>query len=283
MLIAIPTYGRVQNQKTLLALPPRIRKQTSLFVRMDEYTKHFELWGEHCEIVRLPSFINSIGMTRDFIIGWAHPKPVFMMDDDLTFFARRTDDKTKFESMVGRDYEDMIDLLTYYVERYAHVGIAMREGGNRNVDPFLYNSRILRAHAFNTKVMYDFDLRFKSMQFMEDFHVTLGLLELGFTNITLNDWVQNQPGSNLPGGCSGQRTIALHNQAARRLAELHPKLVTVVNKPAVGTWKEDREDVRIEWKKAYQFGREIRTTALLDGGTGEGSSRTRYERFKALE
>ena len=62
--------------------------------------------------------------------------------------------------------------------------------------------------------------------------------------------------TNEDGGCSEYRTHEFHEHSARRLAELHPGLVTLRQKSN----KTDREgfgtrtEVTIQWKRAWQEG-----------------------------
>jgi len=68
----------------------------------------------------------------------------------------------------------------------------------------------------------------------------------------LNKWVTNQHGSNLAGGCSHYRTQEVQEESARKLAELHPGLVSVVKKAAKNWGWAERTDVTVGWKKAFR-------------------------------
>ena len=87
---------------------------------------------------------------------------------------------------------------------------------------------------------------------MEDFHVTLSLLELCFPNLVMQDFACGQAASNAPGGCSLYRDAKLQSQAAMNLAAAHPGFVKVVTKNAK-SWQgmNTRTDVRVQWKKAF--------------------------------
>ena len=88
--------------------------------------------------------------------------------------------------------------------------------------------------------------------------MTLQILKLGEECVVLNEFVSNQRGgSNAPGGCSLQRTEQAQSAEARLLAKLHAPFVKVVQKPS-WSGKGHRDDVIIQWKRAYEHGLEER-------------------------
>jgi len=141
---------------------------------------------------------------------------------------------------------------------WVHVAVSGREGANRNIAEFSENTRAMRVHGYNRKVMNDEGIRFDRLPELEDFDVTLQLLEKGYPNRVLNSWVHNQAGSNTEGGCSSYRTIESHNENVEKFAAAHPQYVTVVQKQNKGEWG-TRKDVRIQWKQAYNPDRTTRS------------------------
>lgn len=195
-----------------------------------------------------------IGPTRQWIVENCGGR-VLMLDDDLDFFVRRKDDHTKLIKASPADISRMLTAVHSALDRYAHVGIAVREGANRDTRPIIENTRLLRALAYRTDVMLKHKVRFDRSPVMEDFDVALQLLELGYPSACINGWAQDQPGSNTAGGCSTYRTSEVQAQGATTLAKLHPDFVTVVEKPPLksGGWDgKPRLDVRIQWKKAFE-------------------------------
>ena len=91
---------------------------------------------------------------------------------------------------------------------------------------------------------------------MEDFDVTLSLLELGYPNRITYKYAWGQGRSGDDGGCSLYRTSEMQKNAAIRLAEFHPRTVKVVNKRSKTKWggldSEVRVDVIVNWKKAFK-------------------------------
>lgn len=251
MKIYIPTYGRSDNQVTWENLPYEVKERTTLVVQDREEGKYDE---SKYDIQVLPPKIQSIGKTRQWIIENSASRHVLMLDDDLDFATRRADDPTKFRPSTDSDTRNMLRTLEHsLLEGFKLVGVSGREGANRDTSQFKEATRQLRVHAIDTQFFGAHNIRFDRLEFMEDFDVTLQLLELGYPNRVLNGWVHNQRGgSNAPGGCSESRTMAKQSEAAYELHKLHPKFVTVVRKSANNWGDEWRTDVRIQWKKAYE-------------------------------
>jgi hypothetical protein len=178
---------------------------------------------------------------------------ICMLDDDLTFFKRRTDDPTKLEDITPAElsaaFKKMEALL---LDAFPHVGFAAREGANRVIAPFTYNTRIMRVLGYNRRVLKKEGILFGRMKVMEDFDVALSLLTKGYENAIINTVAHNQKGSGAVGGCSVWRTPQVQAQAALKLAELYPGIVKVVEKTTKTAWGGGtRTDVTIQWKAAY--------------------------------
>ena len=247
MEVFIPTLGRRNVQETWNNLPVYLRGFTRFVVDESEAT---QFQGLPCVI--LPPGCKGIGAVRQHIIDISKGA-VLMLDDDLRFASRRSDDPTKFEDAADESivlaFGQMFGLLT----RYALVGMSTREGGNRDTSLEVYNTRILRVLGYRADILKREGIRFDRVPVMEDFDVALQLLERGYENVRVNWMVQDQRGSNLAGGCSTYRTMAVQAEAAHALHALHPDVVTVVEKETKTAWGgQKRTDVRIQWKMALR-------------------------------
>jgi hypothetical protein len=155
------------------------------------------------------------------------------------------------------DLQLMFKTINTYLEHgFAHVGISAREGNNRQgtggpLALFEENTRILRVHAFWTEIYNS--VEHGRLEFMEDFDVTLQLLEKGYKNANLFYWSQDQRQTQANGGCD-YRTHASHEEAAATLQKLHPQVVTLRQKEnKTGGAFGKRTEVTIQWKKAYDL------------------------------
>jgi hypothetical protein len=183
-----------------------------------------------------------------------------MVDDDLYFYHRRSDDATKLREITPIELQlAFADMDTMLRNHAPHVGFASREGANRSTDNLLWNTRIMRVLGYHAGLLKTHNIRFDEMEVMEDFHVALSLLERGHENVILNKYAHNQAGgSGAVGGCSHFRTPELQARNAHRLAELHPGVVSVTKKQTKGAWGGgERTDVTVYWKKALKNGKVI--------------------------
>ena len=253
MHILIPTYGRAKEaSQTSLFFIASLGLTPHLVVQ--EREAHLYGWAD-CPLVILPDHIRTISPTRDWLVQNIPNKKIVMVDDDLTFFKRSAEDRSKFVKGALQDFIDMFNAIEKALDGYAHVGIASREGGNRNTDHTISNTRIMRVLAYRTDTLMKEGITFAPMEVMEDFHVSLQLLRKGYETMVLNDWCHNQAGSGAAGGCSHFRTHEVQARNAAMLANLHPDYVTVVDKETKGAWGGGvRKDVRVQWKKAYENG-----------------------------
>jgi len=269
MRIFIPTYGRSDRQITWDNLPHTAKFVTHLVVQAREEHKYDRAYYP---LIELPPEIQDIGKTRQWLIDHTNDYMI-MLDDDLDFAVRRKDEPTKFRPATDEDVHNMLDeILVSLRSGHPMVGVSAREGANYDTNEFKLASRQLRVHGIDPMKFRMFGVRFDRLPFMEDFDATLQLLELGYANRVLNNWVHNQRGgSNAPGGCSESRTLEKHNEAAQDLKQLHPKFVRVVMKES-GNWGGTRLDVNIAWKKAYEYGKSKRITSVLDSGKGENTT-----------
>ena len=252
MDIIIPTYGRSNQQETLRQLTACGIKP--FLVVQEREWEAYERYAGDATVVILPREIQTIAPTRQCILENVGDSDQFcMLDDDLTFYIRRNDDRTKLRDIQTNELVDaFFDMRGYLMQAtIAHVGFAAREGANRDTSGVLWNTRIMRVLGYDRKILTDNNIRFDRMEVMEDFDVALQLLEAGFDNVVMNNYAHNQKGSGAAGGCSHFRTPALHAANAAKLAALHPRYVTVVEKTTKGSFGGGtRTDVRIAWKKA---------------------------------
>lgn len=251
MDIIIPSYGRATHaQQTTLRALNEAGLEPTLVVQMREHHLYEHL---PAKIIALPDNIRTIAPTRQYILEHVGNDRAFcMVDDDLVFYKRRDDDRTKLRDITPTELREAFEEMDFALSNYDHVGFAAREGANRNTTGLIENTRIMRVLGYDRRPLLEGNIRFDAMEVMEDFHVALCLLEKGYANALLNDYAHNQAGSGKSGGCSHFRTPALQAANAAKLAALHPKYVKVVEKTTKGAWGGGtRVDVNIQWKKAF--------------------------------
>jgi len=240
--------GRMNLQHTYDALAGVVRQPIVLVCPPDEAKEHKRLGREVW-----PCKEKGISATRQWIMRNSKDRYVVMMDDDLTFYRRRKDDPTKFHSCTDSDKRTMLRKLNGLLKVYAHVGVAMREGANRNTTPVMECTRCARVIGYDREIFFKEGVDFRNSTVMDDFEATLALITRGYPNGVLNSFVQNQRGSGTSGGAAMYRTLEIHAAAAHTLAARYPEFVTPVQKTTKTAWGgATRTDVRVQWKKALQ-------------------------------
>lgn len=255
MFIVIPTKGRATRQTTLHNLPPDIRKNTFLCIYPEELTAHEMHPG--LRMVVSPE-VKGIAQKRQWILDEtlkSGMNKVVMLDDDLVFARRRSDDPTKFIGATDIDIVEMFKAIEHRLDSYSMVGVAGREGANRNIEPYVENTRLMRVLGYRADILKELGIRATVADVMNDFGVVLELLTRGLAVLNINWIVQNQNGSDTSGGCSTYRTPEVQTAAAQALHDRFPQFVKIVQKETKTAWGgKPRTDVIIQWKEAYKDG-----------------------------
>lgn len=255
--IYIPSAGRWFRQTTLERFPGALRAMTCLVVPEDQ-VKKYRRFGYGVDIVGCPE--KTIGHTRQWIIDETSRKHILMFDDDMYFYKRDEPGSIKLHKCDKKELVEMVDSMLQSMKehKYVHVSIGKRTEASFHLCRYRLVSRANNAHGFNAdllKKLRPAGVRFDRIKLMEDFHVTLSLLERGYPNKVFLDYVWNQVGSNSKGGCSTYRDLKTQAESANFLKKLHPDVVKVITKVAKAEteWKgmKERTDVRISWRKAY--------------------------------
>jgi len=198
---------------------------------------------------------SGIAAARQWILQNTPTKYCLMFDDDMTFGVRRDGKLKKAEK---EDIGDMISLLESWLdEGFIHVGISARQHNFTTEADFVDIARMNNAYAFNAAKVLEAGARFDRLRVMEDFEITLTLLEAGFPNRVTYQYCWGQRCSGDSGGCSQWRTSETQAEAAQSLYRLHPASVKVVTKASKAAWggfsSNTRTDVIISWKKAFEL------------------------------
>lgn len=245
----ITTLGRTK-QPTLEALPPLIRSDVRLVVQAHEK----DLVRTDIKKIVLPKHIKTLNTTREFLFKNTDKEKMFLLDDDMVFYKRKSPEDWHLVKSSPTDIVNMFHMLENWLDEYSHVSVSAREGNNRVEGPFKLCGRALRCLGYRTKDVAQLD-DIGRMLCMSDFDITLRLLRLGLANKISYNYAQNHSSSNAPGGCSLYRTKEKLAQAAIQLQKFHEPFVKLVEKETKGAWGGGtRTDVQIQWKKAYMSG-----------------------------
>lgn len=259
MKIYIPSMGRPYNQVTLKNIPKKWRKTTCLVVPQKEYEEYSSVAEEYnVSIVCPPKNIKGIAKTRQYILDVCNERTCLMLDDDMDFCYREDMGSPKLTTIDNdNDMNKMLSIIERLLKKHPMVGISARQGNNHIDEEVRIASRMMNAYAFDVPVLRKLGIKFGRLEVMEDFDVTLQLLERGIANAVIYKYCWNQRRSGAKGGCSSYRTAEMQESAAKKLKTLHPDFVEVVEKNSKSAWNgmEVRTDVKIQWRKAYECGK----------------------------
>ena len=108
--IYIPTLGRWEKQITYNNLPEEWKEKTTLVVQHHEKEQYIDLYGDDSVFV-LPSHIETIAPTREWIVKYLGGKSYFcMFDDDINFYRTRMEGEEgpSKSLMTDKDFEIQI-------------------------------------------------------------------------------------------------------------------------------------------------------------------------------
>src|SRR4051794_40701799 len=249
--VYIPTRGRISLEHITINEMKKFSSLKPVVVCPPSEENHYKNYT-HADVMVCP--LEGIGPTRQFILENSPTRGVIMLDDDM-YFSKRS------HPTVGGTLERITNLdplFTWISEQmhagFIHGGISARQG-NQNID-FAHTDciRVDNAHFFDAEVYRFLGLRFDTLPVMEDFYITLKLLEMGYPNRVSYEYCWSQRGSGAKGGCSLYRTAAVQAQAAELLNSIFPSYVKIVEKASDSQQgvMAKRKDVNIAWLKLWQ-------------------------------
>lgn len=256
-LIIIPTLGRMDKQITYNSLPSKYKAMTFFVVQSHEYEEMNKRYPG--KVLCLPEKINRIAPTREWIFNKFKDYDHIIFDDDLEFVVKEPNpgEGTKWLSrkFTEQDFNDAFGLINSWIEEGICYGGFLPAWVIPDVDqwPIRENQRIM-TNVFYAGGKIPNDIEWNRVAAAEDFDVNLQLLTRGFKNRISAKYMVTCSETNATGGCSTWRTLDVHNDAQRKLAELWPDFVKIREKTVPsGPWKGQMKlATTIQHKKAYE-------------------------------
>jgi hypothetical protein len=253
MQLIIPTCGRTNQQLTLQSLPYELRKQTTLVCPKREASELYRLYKDVVILVQ-PDPNWTIAQKRKWIMEeWLRCgyDKIIMLDDDLNFATRISENDTALRSMRGEElipeFEHIEEMLSTDVP---HVGFGPRQG-NHTKEAGWQIGRMIYSLGYYLPVVVE-QCELGRIETREDMDLTLQLLRKGFRNAVWNKTVADQRMYDAPGGATNERTMESSNADADKLARLHPGYVSVVDRAYKSSVP--RKEPVCQWQKALQDG-----------------------------
>lgn len=267
MHIYIPTYRRVDRQKTLGKIPKTWLPHTTLICDETDYPDLVALTGRAAEISGVcPNVVVSpaktIAKKRVWILEHAAKKRrdrILMLDDDLRFCIRRgprREDNTFYlPDATKKEFSKELWKLDEILKEYAHASISARAANSSfKEETWRANTRCMYALGYNVPIVMK-HCKLGRIEHREDMELCLQLLTQGFESRVLVSLSTDQGYTyNAKGGASLQRTVEASNADAYKLAKMFPKFVKTKQKD----YKQSvpRVEVIVQWRQAYQSSQE---------------------------
>jgi len=157
MELLIHTYGRPHAQKTWESVGLLQNKDVKLVVQ--ERERHLY---KNYPVVVLPGELTKLAETRQWLYSeYSGAEKIVILDDDLVFAARRSDDPTKFRPAELDDLETLFNTMEGLLgPEHPLVGVGAREGGNRITDHLVRCTRQMRVHGIYVPTYRELGVRF---------------------------------------------------------------------------------------------------------------------------
>lgn len=254
MRIVVPSYQRPNRCETLAWLTLGGITPDLVIQPQEQAAYAFGLASKYnCNLVVLPPNIKGIAATRQWIVDTTADDKLVMFDDDLKFFRRVTPTDWHLNKCSAKDMQDMIAWFEEGLNHYPSIGVSLRQGNNQCASASKLCGQLIRAVGVYLPTLRAHGLRYDTLPVMEDRHVCLSLLDLGYENMVNFEFANDQASSQSLGGCTEERTKEIQDSASRKLAELHPGIVKVVEKETKnGWWGGKRTDTVVQWREAYK-------------------------------
>ena len=259
--IIITTFMREDNQRAVFQIPKALHENVYVFTREDRVSQLRPHIPDDIRIIPNPIDIDGIADIRQRCIdNPAVGKGKVWFIDDLATFGWRNEELKQFNGMEEEEWLRMYALVDDMLNEYMQVGFSARGGNNHVEEDIKEVGRAYATYGLRTDWMEREGIRFdgmyqqnKNIKLYEDYWITLLMLTKGFKNAIIYKYFFNY-NHNSAGGNSTFRNQELQEQAAYELQRYFPQFVDVVEKE--GAWgkmgMENRKEVRIQWKKAYE-------------------------------
>lgn len=262
--------------KTIVGFPERWKPFTHIVVPAAQY-RNYQHISQGWDIIKIPQNIpNYLSSQRQWCVEISQADYVFFMDDDLGFFRKK---ESALVRCTEKDMEEMLDAVCENLLTFPLVGISSKINHFVHTGPYKDITRISRCYCFSRDVFRELKINLAPFEpfLMQDVHLALSFVKNGYPNRMLTNWCQCDT-PNSAGGCSRYRTAPLIHKVCSFLEQEHYGFIRVFQRETKGKWKSlkggkrneegcmVRENVEVEWKKAYLYGKGKRNRIKNFGG-----------------
>lgn len=232
--IVIPSHNRAGQVRVLDCIPEDLLDQVTIVCSIgqyQEYKKHYP----NIRIVESTPHVKTIAQKRQFCLDmWDDHEKIIMLDDKIVLYLKRFEFQAngmpkipsgegRYMDRINNAFHDLYNVMDDLLDKYPQVGISPREGNAMREGYGKEIQKVYGAQGLRLDILDQNDIRFDGMYqednlcgFYEDYYLTLRLIEEGFGNYGLYDYVYNHV-HNAKGGNSGSRTLETQEHCVKYL------------------------------------------------------------------
>lgn len=267
MLIVIPTRGREDKamQKAFYQMPENLLPYAKVVTQQSLRDKLITACpGMHGRIYTCPDTIDCVATKRQYCIkAFNGLTDKVWMVDDVCKLQKRDPDGRVTGWATHAEINEMYDNLSALLDEVPVCGLTPRGFNKPSTTGIEYNKRFYSNYAIRTDIAAQEGIKFSGMwekdnriKLMEDFYLILSFMIKGYRTAALTDYIIEHMAHNRKGGNSLIRSNEMQLLCCQALKKEFPEFVEIVYKERKGDWKgmEDRPDVAVKWKQAYEYG-----------------------------
>jgi hypothetical protein len=270
-LIVIPSHNRAGQVRVLECIPTELLGSVYIVVTPDQQAAYEKVYPD-VNILVCGADVKCIAQKRQACIDLLPKGKVIMLDDKIVLYRKRFEFQEngmpkipsgddRYMDRTNNEFMDLYHELETRLDEYPQVGISAREGNSMREGFGKEIQKVYGAQGMRTDIFCDEGIGFDNMFkidpvciLYEDYYVTLALLQKGYKNYGLYDYVYNHV-HNAKGGNSGTRNHDNQERSVRLLqATFGQEYIKIWQYAGKSQWKdlENRWEVqRIGWSKLY--------------------------------
>lgn len=215
--------------------------------------------AESCRFQNLPVQTvdkKYLGQVWQHILENCPTQGVIIIDDDLRFCVRYIGIYDWLEQIKDKELNGMFQWMNEQLDAgFVHGSISIRKGNHFIEESFRDCANAKDCLFFNRDVLLQENARLDRLKTMQDFDITLQLMNKGYPNRVGYNWCCDQIDPAAEGGTTLYRTPEVQKEAAYQLAEFWPDYVKVIKKKAKSKstiYGDERYDVKVAWRKCWK-------------------------------
>lgn len=224
MEIYIPSYQRPDKVEKVFLTLDRIGLNPKIVCSF--YDSSIEVYKNRYGKAVLEYYTTGIRQKRQAILDTAKDSKIIMVDDDVEFYHRISQDPVKLRKSADEEIKNAFNTIDSFLENYAHGGLSQRFMNNYRKPSHEINTAYFQVLCFNKNL---FPIPYPKFRFEvgEELDMNLQLLRAKRANFVISDYAIGSWGFKRDGGTSLWRTDELEYNVYNSIADTWPDVVKV--------------------------------------------------------